>query len=736
MSLYYFFLRMHLIKPHINRQIPVVFLLLLFSAPRAYAAYIPFDTTAPGNIGVGTSTPQAKFVVIGGNMGIGTWTANSALNVVGNVGIGSITPNGSLDVGPTGTICFGSNCQSTWPSGSGTNYWNYSSSGNIGVSTSAAVGIGTTFIGGTGEAALSVMNGNVGIGTWVSGGALIVNGNVGIGTASANGLFEARSQGAVAASSPNFFVVDGQTFVSSPGSPNGGSILLNAGSVAGGITSGAGGSITLVAGGGSGGGGSAGNINITAGNAPSAGITAGNVTINPGAMGKSPYVLLATTVGNVGIGTTTPAGGLAVMNGNVGIGTWVPGSALSVMNGNVGIGSTAPGGSLDVGPSGTICLGSSCKSSWPSGSGTNYWNYSSAGNIGVSTSAAVGIGTTFIGGAGEAELAVINGNVGIGTWVPVDLFQVGKYKSSSSGFEVDSNGNVGMGTTLTTTAALSVMSGSVGIGTVNPQALLELNSSTSSNTELLDAYSNTNNFTEFNCTNANTGNNAQCGYSATANNGTTTTNFGYFGINNSGFSTSAAYDVGVAGDVEVLSLDNNLDIANGSSGKSINFYTGGTAASNIHVTVDGSGNVGIGTTITSNAGLSVMNGNVGIGTWVPASRLAVNGGFTQSVVTLTFGGTVNTNAALGNYFRIPSVTSNFTLESPTNPTDGQRIIWEIDQAGSGSYNAVITSTNFALGTDISSLTSASTSGEKDFLTAVYNVNTQEWYIVAFVRGYT
>jgi hypothetical protein len=52
--------------------------------------------------------------------------------------------------------------------------------------------------------------------------------------------------------------------------------------------------------------------------------------------------------GNLGIGTTTPAGGLAVMNGNAGIGTWLPKSLLEIEGGNVGIGTFKSFSALDV----------------------------------------------------------------------------------------------------------------------------------------------------------------------------------------------------------------------------------------------------------------------------------------------------------------------------------------------------------------------------------------------------
>ena len=155
-----------------------------------------------GNVGVGTTNPQAAFVVVDGNVGIGTWTAaggNLIVNGGGNVGINTLFPGKALDIqGTVRTVGFTMSGQTpisgyvltasdgagdtTWSSGGAVSGWTQSGS-NVYETLGGNVGIGTTKIT---AAALTVMNGNVGIGTWVPQGALDVEGTLSVATFGGN----------------------------------------------------------------------------------------------------------------------------------------------------------------------------------------------------------------------------------------------------------------------------------------------------------------------------------------------------------------------------------------------------------------------------------------------------------------------------------------------------------------------------------------------------------------------
>lgn len=106
---------------------------------------------------------------------------------------------------------------------------------------------------------------------------------------------------------------------------------------------------------------------------------------------------------------------------------------------------------------------------------------------------------------------------------------------------------------------------------------------------------------------------------------------------------------------------------------------------------------------------------------------------TSAVVALTDGATIATNAALGNHCRV-TLGGNRTLGNPTNGVDGQKIIWEIIQDGTGSRTITL-DTKFALGTDITAVTLTTTASKRDFLGAVYNSTADKWYVIAFTKGY-
>ncbi len=102
-------------------------------------------------------------------------------------------------------------------------------------------------------------------------------------------------------------------------------------------------------------------------------------------------------------------------------------------------------------------------------------------------------------------------------------------------------------------------------------------------------------------------------------------------------------------------------------------------------------------------------------------------------VTLTDAATIATDASQSNHFRV-TLGGNRTLGNPTNPSDGQKVMWEIIQDGTGSRTITL-DTQFALGTDITSITLTTAAGKRDFLGAVYNSTASKWYVIAFVKGY-
>lgn len=102
-------------------------------------------------------------------------------------------------------------------------------------------------------------------------------------------------------------------------------------------------------------------------------------------------------------------------------------------------------------------------------------------------------------------------------------------------------------------------------------------------------------------------------------------------------------------------------------------------------------------------------------------------------VNLTDGATINTNAALGNHFRV-TLGGNRTLANPTNAADGQRILFEITQDGTGSRTLTL-GNKFAFGADITELTLSTAAGKKDFVGVQYNSSADKFYIIAVAKGY-
>lgn len=104
-------------------------------------------------------------------------------------------------------------------------------------------------------------------------------------------------------------------------------------------------------------------------------------------------------------------------------------------------------------------------------------------------------------------------------------------------------------------------------------------------------------------------------------------------------------------------------------------------------------------------------------------------------VTLTDASTIATDASLGNYCRV-TITTNRTLGVPSNPTDGQRILWEITASG-GNYTLTLTvgsSGAFKFGSDFSAVP-AIVDGTATFIGCVYRTASGRWHVLSVGSGH-
>lgn len=244
---------------------------------------------------------------------------------------------------------------------------------------------------------------------------------------------------------------------------------------------------------------------------------------------NAPYIFPTTLTDNVGIGTRTPGSSFTILKNSTNDymhinSTATAGGNVFIVNnaGNIGIGTAKPTAALDimgVNNTGSFVIhqaasanfeGLGLNSQGPANNGLSYINGSGVkgATFWDNASLSIGASSSYYNADGNANGLLVQGNIGIGTWkpaFPLDV-QVGGSNSfqvdtgadinfnsgstanltSAGGFNlitssngtiqfspngsgnVNTAGNVGIGTTDTTKGQLIVMGGNVGIGTVNP----------------------------------------------------------------------------------------------------------------------------------------------------------------------------------------------------------------------------------------------------------------------------
>jgi hypothetical protein len=110
------------------------------------------------------------------------------------------------------------------------------------------------------------------------------------------------------------------------------------------------------------------------------------------------------------------------------------------------------------------------------------------------------------------------------------------------------------------------------------------------------------------------------------------------------------------------------------------------------------------------------------------------GAVAPAVVALTDAATIVVDASQGNDFRV-TVAGDRTMGSPANPTDGQKITFQVTQGTGGSFT-LSWGSGYEFSAGLPQPTLSTTAGLTDLLGFIYNATKGTWLFVAFVSGFS
>ena len=92
------------------------------------------------------------------------------------------------------------------------------------------------------------------------------------------------------------------------------------------------------------------------------------------------------------------------------------------------------------------------------------------------------------------------------------------------------------------------------------------------------------------------------------------------------------------------------------------------------------------------------------------------------------------DASLGNDFRV-TLAGNRTMGTPSNPTNGEQIIFQITQ-GAGAPFTITWGSGYEFSAALPQPTLSTSAGQTDLLGFLYNATTGTWLLAAFLNGFS